>query len=76
MNRHHHPEQDRLEDYADGTLSDLERRQLDIHLAQCQVCRDEVTAIRELLSDLRGLPREAMGRAVVGPATPVWPPGA
>jgi hypothetical protein len=60
MNRHHHPEQDRLEDYADGTLSDLERRQLDIHLAQCQACRDEVTAIRELLSDLRGLPREVV----------------
>ncbi len=35
---------------ADGTLSDLERRQLDIHLAQCQACRDEVTAIRELLA--------------------------
>jgi len=44
--------EDRLDDYLDGRLSDVERRAADEHLAGCTGCAGMVRTLREALADL------------------------
>ena len=57
----------RLDDYADGSLPELERHEIDGHLSSCEGCREEAESIRGLLADLKALPRE------IAPDTDMWP---
>lgn len=50
--------EDRLNDYAGGYLSGRARQEVDEHLLVCVACREEVHALKALLGDLAGLPRE------------------
>ena len=62
-----HLAEERLHDYAEGTLSDLERRGVERHLAACEACRIEAAAIRALLERVRRLPSE------MEPEADLWP---
>jgi anti-sigma factor RsiW len=45
--------------YANGTLEDIERRVVEIHLAACARCREELAADRRLGESLRQTPETA-----------------
>ncbi|HJU88620.1 MAG TPA: zf-HC2 domain-containing protein [Gemmatimonadaceae bacterium] len=49
---------ERIDAYVDGTISDIERRELEAHLRTCARCRDEEASIRALVTRARKLPRE------------------
>lgn len=53
-----HPEETRLQDYVDGLLPGDVAREVEAHLAACDACRDRVERLRELMGELRALPRE------------------
>ena len=57
----------RLDAYVDGTLSEEELRQVGRHLADCDSCREEAERIKQLLGNLRALPRSVM------PPRDLWP---
>lgn len=59
--------QDRLDEFLDDTLPDGERREMEMHLAECAECRAEVEAIRSLRADARALPRG------IRPPRDLWP---
>lgn len=58
---------ERIDAYVDGTLSDIESRELEVHLRGCQRCRDEEAAIRALVARAQMLPRE------LPPSVDRWP---
>jgi predicted anti-sigma-YlaC factor YlaD len=58
---------DRLDEWVDGTLSDAERRDVEVHLATCPACRREEERLRELLTHAAALPRS------VAPPRDLWP---
>ena len=53
-----HISETQLDDYADGTLDDAARAQIDAHLAHCDECRARLTVVTALLNDLRALPHD------------------
>ena len=57
----------RLDAYVDGTLSEEELQQVGHHLAGCAPCREEVERLKQLLGNLRALPRSVM------PPRDLWP---
>jgi len=58
---------ERLDDYADGSLSEAAFQELELHLATCAACRKEEHALRSLLAEAAALPHE------VEPARDLWP---
>jgi hypothetical protein len=52
-----HLTEDQLNGFADGSLDDAARREVEAHLAACASCRDEAAALRDLLAAARALPR-------------------
>lgn len=50
--------EDRLNDYADGSLPEIDRREVVRHLQGCPGCREGVEDLRAILSDLSALPRD------------------
>jgi hypothetical protein len=50
---------DRLGDYLDGELTCEEAIDLELHLAACPACREELAGLRRLISDLSVLPHRA-----------------
>ena len=60
-------DQSRLEPFADGTLAEPSRSEVEAHLSACEACRGEIAAIRSLLTAARSLPREIVpGRELWG----------
>ncbi len=58
---------ERLDGYADGSLSEAEFQELELHLACCAACRKEEQELRSLLAEAAALPHE------VEPARDLWP---
>ena len=57
---------DRLDDYVDGSLSEGEFQEVELHLASCPACRDAERRLRSVLAQARALPRE------VAPPRDLW----
>jgi hypothetical protein len=57
-----HPQMQLLPWYLSGTLNDVERRQVTVHLAHCQVCRAEL----EALTLVRRIVRESFAEIAPG----------
>jgi anti-sigma factor RsiW len=57
--RQHRRVLDLLPWYANGTLEDVERRIVEVHLASCARCREELAADRLLGESLRQIPETA-----------------
>ena len=49
---------DRLDDYVDGSLSEGEFQEVELHIASCAACRDEERHLRRILAQASALPRE------------------
>ena len=58
---------ERLDDYVDGTLSEAEFQEVELHLAGCADCAAEHAFLRELLSEAARLPRG------IAPPNDLWP---
>jgi hypothetical protein len=54
----HYKLQSKLQDYFEQVLSDTERQELESHLADCAECQQELTALKELVQCLEGLPEQ------------------
>ncbi len=50
--------QTQLDDYLDGSLSADEQKAIDAHIAHCDVCRQELQAVKALREALHSLPVE------------------
>ena len=48
----------RLDDYADGSLSEGQFQEVELHLASCAACREQERRLRLILAQARALPRE------------------
>jgi len=59
--------QDRLDDYVDGSLSEREFQEVELHLHDCAECRKHERALRSLLAQAEALPRE------IDPHRDLWP---
>lgn len=57
---------DRLDDYVDGSLSEGEFQEVELHIASCAACRDEERHLRRILAQAAALPRE------VAPPRDLW----
>lgn len=57
---------DRLDDYVDGSLSEGEFQEVELHIASCAACRDEERHLRLILAQANALPRE------VAPPRDLW----
>jgi len=57
---------DRLDDYVDGSLSEGEFQEVELHIASCAACRDEERHLRLILAQAAALPRE------VAPPRDLW----
>ena len=57
-----------LSSYLDGRLSDQDRARVEVHLAACGHCRQELASLRHTVGLLRQLPAEAPRRPVNLPA--------
>ncbi|MDX1675114.1 MAG: zf-HC2 domain-containing protein [Longimicrobiales bacterium] len=66
-----HPDESRLNDYADGLLAPGEAAAVEGHLDGCPDCRERVTSIRELTTALADLPRGIPPRRDLRPARDV-----
>lgn len=53
-----HPDETRLNDFADGSLDADTQREVAQHVATCSACSGEITRLRELRAALSDLPRE------------------
>jgi hypothetical protein len=58
---------DRLDDYVDGTLSEAEFQEVELHIAGCADCAAEHAFLRDLLARAAELPRD------VAPPRDLWP---
>jgi predicted anti-sigma-YlaC factor YlaD len=63
----HREAQERLNDYAEGLLSERDRKAVAGHLESCAACRDEAAALRALLDAAGALPRS------LEPERDLWP---
>jgi anti-sigma factor RsiW len=52
-----HIDDDRLQDYVDGSLGEADRAQVERHLGACVACFNVVRDLRVLLQDVSALPR-------------------
>jgi negative regulator of sigma E activity len=59
--------QDRLDDYVDGTLSERDFQEVELHLHGCAECRKHEAALRSLLARAEALPEE------IAPPRDLWP---
>ncbi|MFF5446408.1 zf-HC2 domain-containing protein [Streptomyces sp. NPDC012888] len=59
MNRQRHEEEELFGPYVLGVLDDAETRRVEVHLADCEACRQEVAALREMEAALGEVPPEA-----------------
>lgn len=57
-----HPDDGRLNDYADGLLAADAAAEVEAHLESCEACRARVDAVRDLTARLGALPREIAPR--------------
>jgi hypothetical protein len=57
---------ERLDDYVDGALPEAEFQEVELHVAGCPACRAEEEALRKLLAQASGMPREMQ------PARDLW----
>lgn len=62
-----HPDEARLNDYADRLLDPDAAADVEAHLARCDACRARVEAIRELTGRLASLPRDIPPRRDLRP---------
>jgi len=58
---------ERLDDYVDGTLTEAELHEVEIHLAGCAGCAEEERGLRALLARVAEVPRE------MSPSRDLWP---
>ena len=69
---------ERLDDYVDGTLSEGEFQEVELHLAACADCRAAEEQLRQVLARAAALPRERTPRRDLWPevaerlVTPAW----
>jgi predicted anti-sigma-YlaC factor YlaD len=56
----------RLDDYADGSLSEGEFQEVELHLSSCAACREQERRLRLILAEARALPRE------LSPSRDLW----
>jgi anti-sigma factor RsiW len=63
----HEPKHPGLDEYIDGALAPDEALAVERHLADCEVCREELAALRGLLADAASLP------ASIEPGRDLWP---
>src|SRR5206468_2694131 len=56
----------RLDDYADGSLSEGEFQEVELHLSTCAACREQERRLRLILAEARALPRE------LSPSRDLW----
>ena len=54
-----HVNETRLHDYGDGLLQGDELRAVEVHLAECAPCQDELAALKQLLEAVGDLPTAA-----------------
>ena len=59
--------QDRLDDYVDGSLSERDFQEVELHLHDCAECRKHERALRSLLAQAEALPAE------MTPPRDLWP---
>ncbi len=64
----HRDIQDRLDDYADGVLSERERREVARHVDGCARCREELARLQQLLARAKDLPKTLPPRRDLWPA--------
>ena len=71
-----HFSQEMLSSYLDGALRAKEMGQIGLHMASCDVCRQEVDELRAVVGVLRAMPTVPAPRsfAIPVPATSVWSP--
>lgn len=62
-----HPPSERLDEFVDGLLPEVESRAVERHLEGCPECRREVLELRNLLAEATALPRER------APERDLWP---
>lgn len=65
-----HPDDARLNEYADGRLDPASAADVEAHLARCDACADRVEAIRDLGARLRSLPAGIPPRRDLRPSRP------
>jgi len=58
---------DRLDEYVDGTLSERDLHEVELHLHGCAGCREEERLLRSLLAQAAALPR------AIEPPRDLWP---
>jgi len=56
----------RLDGYADGSLSEGEFQEVELHLSSCAACREQERRLRLILAQARALPRE------LSPSRDLW----
>ena len=56
----------RLDGYADGSLSEGEFQEVELHLSSCAACREQERRLRLVLAQARALPRE------LSPSRDLW----
>jgi len=59
--------QERLDDYVDGSLSERDFQEVELHLHGCAECRKQERALRSLLAQAEALPEE------MAPPRDLWP---
>lgn len=69
-----HPEEARLNDYADGLLEGASVAEVAQHLERCKACDARVERIRALTAELAALPREITPERDLRPPTPARRP--
>ena len=70
---HQHISTETLSEYLDGRLQGGALARVDGHVASCEVCRDELESLRDLVTMLQNLPVEAPGRSFTMHAPPPKP---
>src|SRR5512137_2068801 len=55
-----HPDEARLNEYADGELGDAARAEVAAHVADCAMCAARLAELRALFEDLAALPDEPL----------------
>ena len=66
-NNQSHPVFEQLDDFVDGRLTPVERREIETHLALCSRCARDRDRLEALLDQSRALPDE------IAPPAEIWP---
>lgn len=70
---HSHIKQDDLSAYLDGQISEADAARIDQRLAQCADCRQELDALRSIVSLLQQMPELTLPRSFIMPGPPPAP---